>query len=364
MDFADRVNNLSERVAKQVELCKTEEATKNALIMPFISALGYDVFDPSEVVPEFTADIGIKKGEKVDYAILIDGKPVMIFECKWSGADLRKEHAAQLHRYFHVVPSVRFGVLTNGLTYQFYSDLEAPNRMDKSPFFTLKMTDYHERDVSELKKFSKTSFDLDDILATANDLKYTAAILKVVKGEFDSPSDEFVKLLASKVYSGRMTQNAKDQFAVIVGKALRRFIAHSLNERLKSAIDGAELPVVHQVAESAPEPEEPEIVEEAPSDKGIETTLEETEGFMVVRAILRQVIDVKRVHMRDTKSYCGILLDNNNRKPLARLKFNRTQKYLSLIDQDRNEENIPIDGVDDIYQYGDRLIQIAKGYED
>jgi hypothetical protein len=363
MDFADRVNNLSERVAKQVDLCKTEEATKNALIMPLIATLGYDVFDPSEVVPEFTADIGTKKGEKVDYAIMIDDKPVMIFECKWSGADLKKEHASQLHRYFHAVSSVRFGVLTNGVIYQFYSDLEAPNRMDKNPFFVLDMGNYHDRDIAELKKFSKTIFDLEDILATANDLKYTAAILKVVKEEFDNPSADFVKLLAAKVYSGRMTQNTKDQFAVIVGKALRRFLAHSLNERLKSAIDGVEVPVVHQVTASESVTEEGSAEPDLEDDNGIETTIEETEGFMVIRAILRQVVDVKRIHMRDTKSYCGILLDNNNRKPLARLKFNRTQKYLSLVGQDKKEESVPIDGIDDIYQYADRLIEIAKAYE-
>ncbi len=79
MDFIDRIRDLSTRIPKQLEHIQTEEATKNALIMPFISALGYNVFDPTEVVPEFTADVGIKKGEKVDYAIHLDGKPIMLF---------------------------------------------------------------------------------------------------------------------------------------------------------------------------------------------------------------------------------------------------------------------------------------------
>lgn len=362
MDFADRINSLSERVQKQAELCKTEEATKNALIMPFISVLGYDVFNPTEVVPEYTADIGTKKGEKVDYAVFDNGEPIIIFECKWSGADLKKEHASQLYRYFHAVHSVRFGVLTNGVIYQFYSDLESVNRMDKAPFFTLDITNYHERDIAELKKFSKSSFDLESILANANDLKYTAAIFKVVKEEFESPSSDFVKLLASKVYSGRMTQNARDQFAVIVGKALRRYMTHALNERLKSAMDGEGVSLAPNVPakEVESEPDMPEAEEE---QNAIETTIEETEAFLIVRAILRKSIDVKRVHMRDTKSYCGVLLDNNNRKPIVRLKFNRTQKYLAFIGDDRREENVPIETLDEIYDYSDRIIDSASRYE-
>lgn len=166
MDFIDRIQELSNRVPKQLDYCKTEEATKNALIMPFINALGYDVFNPTEVVPEFTADIGTKKGEKVDYAIFQDGNPIILFECKWSGADLSKVHASQLYRYFATLPAVRFGVLTNGVIYQFYSDLDAPNVMDKKPFFTFNMLDFQERHVNELKKFTKSAFDLDNILTT------------------------------------------------------------------------------------------------------------------------------------------------------------------------------------------------------
>lgn len=118
MDFIDRINELAARIPKQLDYCTTEEATKNALVLPFINALGYDIFNPTEVLPEFTADVGIKKGEKVDYAILQNGKPIMLFECKWSGADLSKAHVSQLYRYFNVVPDVRFGILTNGIRHK------------------------------------------------------------------------------------------------------------------------------------------------------------------------------------------------------------------------------------------------------
>lgn len=134
MVFNDRIRELSGQVQKQLPHIQTEEATKNALIMPFITALGYNVFNPTEVTPELHADVGIKKGEKVDYAILQDGKPIILFECKWHGADLNKDHASQLYRYFSVTDA-RFGVLTNGVQYRFYTDLDAANKMDAKPFF-------------------------------------------------------------------------------------------------------------------------------------------------------------------------------------------------------------------------------------
>ncbi len=145
MDFIDKIRELAARVPKQLDYCTTEEATKNALVMPFINALGYNVFNPREVIPEFTADFGTKKGEKVDYAVCQDSQPVMLFECKSSGTDLNKVHASQLYRYFSVVPQARFGVLTNGVEYRFFSDLESPNRMDDKPFFTFNILDFQTR---------------------------------------------------------------------------------------------------------------------------------------------------------------------------------------------------------------------------
>ncbi|RJP35803.1 MAG: hypothetical protein C4547_08835 [Phycisphaerales bacterium] len=126
MDLIDRLRELALRLPKQLPHLSTEEATKTALVMPFIGALGYNVFDPMEVMPEFTADVGMKKGEKVDYAILRNGQPIILFECKWSGCNLDEQRASQLYRYFSVTPA-RLGVLTNGVEYRFYSDLDEPD---------------------------------------------------------------------------------------------------------------------------------------------------------------------------------------------------------------------------------------------
>ena len=126
MDFIDKLKQFSKRVESLKDNIQTEEATKTSLIMPFFSLLGYDVFNPDEFIPEFTADVGIKKGEKVDYAILQDGKPVILIEAKWIGEKLEK-HDSQLFRYFATCKA-KFAILTNGQYYRFYTDLEEPNR--------------------------------------------------------------------------------------------------------------------------------------------------------------------------------------------------------------------------------------------
>lgn len=366
MDFIDRIQNLAKRVPTQLEYCQTEEATKTALIMPFINSLGYDVFDPTEVVPEFIADIGTKKGEKVDYAIMIEGNPTILFECKWSGADLNKEHASQLHRYFNAVKGARFGVLTNGVEYHFFSDLDAPNRMDEKPFLVFNMLDVQDRKVTELKKFTKSTFNLDEILTTASELKYTNVISKIIAEEFESPSEDFVRFITAQVYSGVKNKNVIEQFTELTKKALRRFLNDRINERLQSAIQDVEqrvvpTPVQEDDLSSVTEKDGEEPFSD--SKKEIITTEEEIEGFFAVKSILRDVINIKRVNMRDTQSYCGILLDDNNRKPICRLRFNAAQLHLSLIDKNKNENRVAIDGIDDIYNYADQIIAVVQHYD-
>jgi hypothetical protein len=229
MDFIDKIRELSARIPKQIEYIQTEEATKNALVMPFIDALGYSIFDPTEVIPEFTADLGTKKGEKVDYAILMDGKPIMLFECKSCDSELDNGHASQLYRYFSVTEA-RFGVLTNGITYQFYSDLDEQNKMDSKPFFEFNMLEIKEPLVEELKKFTKSFFDLENILTTASELKYTREIERIIAEQMNDPADEFVKFFASRVYHGRMTQPVREQFSQITKQALKQFINDIISE--------------------------------------------------------------------------------------------------------------------------------------
>ncbi|MDQ6991508.1 MAG: type I restriction enzyme HsdR N-terminal domain-containing protein [Mariprofundaceae bacterium] len=339
---------------KQIAHIQTEEATKNAFIMPFISSLGYDVFNPLEVIPEFTADVGTKKGEKVDYAIKKDDDIIILIECKWSGASLHKDHASQLYRYFSATEA-RFAILTNGIDYKFYSDIDEPNKMDSKPFFSFNVLQFEDHQIKELKKFTKSAFSLEDILTTASTLKYTGAIKKILDEELKNPTEEFVRFFASRIYDGRLTQHVIEEFTGIVKEARSQFINEQINDRLKSAM-------------SANEPES--VVEEnidsgakvEPKKEGIETTQEEIDGYNIVKALLREVVDVQRVTMRDTKSYCGILLDDNNRKPICRLHFNYSRKYLGVISE-KSEERIEIESVDDIFQYADRIKATLLEYE-
>jgi hypothetical protein len=362
MDLIDQIKDIAARIPKQIEHIKTEEATKNAFIMPFISSLGYDVFNPFEVIPEFIADIGTKKGEKVDYVIKKDNDIIMLIECKWSGADLHEDHASQLHRYFGATDA-RFAILTNGIDYQFYSDIDAKNKMDSRPFFTFNLLQFEDHQINELKKFTKSSFSLEDILTTASTLKYTGAVKKILAEELNSPSEPFVRFFASQIYDRSLTAPVLEEFTSIVKEARRQFVNERINERLKSALSS------NESESSAIEISQSEVVieniaEEATSKDGIVTTQEKIDGYNVVKAILREVVEAKRVVMRDTKSYCSILLVcGTKRKPICRLHFNRSQKYLGLI-TGKAIERIEIDSVDDIFKHADRIKSTLLQYEE
>jgi len=359
-DLIDDIRSIAMKIEKSRDLVNTEEATKNAYVMPFISALGYDVFDPTEVTPELIADVGLKKGEKIDYAILKDGKPIMLFECKHHAANLDTDHASQLFRYF-ACTECRVAILTNGIEYRLFTDLEASNKMDTKPFLIFKVTDFPESVIPELKKLTKAAFDIEAVLSSANELKYMREIKNLLSQQMIIPSDEFVKFCASGIGIPRMTQAVRDQFTQLTRKALGEFISERLNEKLKSAL-GTSAPDVSFQAKVATEFVEAESKQD--QDPKILTTEDELEGYFAVKAILRDVVDVRRVTHRDQQSYFGILLDDNNRKPIIRLRFNSTkQKYIGLFDKDKNEEKISIEDIDSIYSYAERIRQTALLYD-
>ena len=352
MDLIDRVREISNRIRKRIDNVETEEATKHALVMPFIyQVLGYNVFDPTEVVPEFTADVGTKKGEKVDYAIMSDGEPVMIFECKRYGSDLSADHTSQLYRYFGVT-AARFGVLTNGAIYRFFSDLSEPNKMDTKPFLEINMLDFTESDVKELRRFTKNSFDLENILSTARDLKFIREIKLLLSAEWAEPSEGFARYVAARVYAGSKTKSVIEQFQRVTRVALAEFLSERINDRLKSALedDSPKTDTAETVSEQAPDPE---------SKAGVVTTEEEWQAFYAVKAIASQQVPASRIAIRDTKTYCSVLLDDNNRKPICRFWFNTSRKYIGLFDTDK-EQRVSMESIDDIFKHTDRIIAAIK----
>ena len=358
MDFIDQIKQLAERVGKLKEQILTEEATKNAFIMPFIQCLGYDVFNPLEVVPEYVADIGVKKGEKVDYAIIKDNNPIILIECKHWKEDLLK-HNEQIFRYF-TVSKAKFGVLTNGITYMFFTDLVEPNIMDQEPFFQFEITNLKDTEAEELKKFHKSYFQIDTITLAANDLKHANAIKTLFSNDLKNPSEGYVKYIISQVYTGRATEKVSTYFAELVKKSLQQVVSDLITERLKSALS--------QEAESTkntkPETEtQPDVSTIVPDESKIITTDEELECFQIVRAILRKKVPVSRIAYRDTQSYFSILLDDNNRKPLCKLYLNGVKKNIGIFDETKKETRYEIAGPDSIFEYEDKLDKIVESYD-
>jgi hypothetical protein len=374
MEIAERAQALALKIRKHKASIETEEATKNAFVMPFIgTVLGYDVFNPGEVIPEFTADVGLKKGEKIDYAIAHDGQVQVLVEVKKIRDPLRIEHASQLFRYF-AATNARIAILTNGEVYQFYTDLDAPNRMDSKPFLVMDFSAIDETLLPELAKLTKESFDLDSVISAAGELKYIGQLKRVLATQFKQPEDDWVRFLTTRVYDGSFTQRIRDQFIPLVNKAMRQFLNDQVNDRLKNALGGPDSYVSVTGSSSASE-EQPAGSNLTPSQSSppgttnaddrrgdVLTSEEELQGYHVVRAIVCSEVPAARIVARDTKSYFGVLLDDNNRKPIARLWFNRSKKYLGIFDEHKAETRIPIMSVEDIYQHADHLRKTVSRY--
>lgn len=370
MDFKDSVLQLSERIEKLKDSISTEEATKNAFIMPLIAALGYDVFNPLEVVPEMDCDLVKKKGEKIDYAIMRDGSPILLMECKHWKQNLNL-HDTQLQKYF-VASNARFGVLTNGIEYRFYTDLEKSNIMDDKPFLVVDMLNLSDADVERVKQFHKSYYDESNILSTAQELKYTTQIRAILNSEFAAPSPDFVKFFAKQTYEGSVSQRIIEQFTPLVKRAIADIVNETISDRLGLAIKNqSNAPA--ETSDGSAEADKPstdpdtaalpEGVVSISDDGQIVTTQEEMDSYFIVKAILRPVVDVSRVFYRDGQRYFSVLLDDNNRKPICRFYYNaKSVKYIALFDEEKNEKRCEITSLNDIYNYTDQLRHTAESY--
>lgn len=350
MSINQAIEDLAARVRELKPIIETEEATKTAFIIPFISnVLGYDVTDPREVIPEYTADIGVKKGEKVDFAIKSGDDFRFLIECKKIGEPLSLDHANQLVRYFNVTDT-EFAILTNGEVYEFYAQLDAANRMDEKPFMTINLTQVDPRVFSYLEMCTKSKFDSTTIAANAEELKYIAELKKLISSLFREPTQEWVKWLACQVTTRRMTAQNVEIFTSLVKTALSQFLRDETNRRLRSAQDledPSPSPVADLVAEKG------DRSDETASD--IVTTDEELEGVGIIRAICCSEVPARDVVIRDAKSYCAVLYKDNNRKPIARLYFDRQIPRIGIFDANKVETPHDLDEIADIYQYSEEL---------
>lgn len=354
MDFIDSLKQFSKRVESLKDNLSTEEATKTSIIMPFFSLLGYDVFNPEEFVPEYTADVGIKKGEKVDYAILNNGEPVILIECKWVKEELQK-HDSQLFRYFGT-SKAKFAILTNGIIYKFYTDLEEPNKMDETPFLEINILDIKESQVNELKKFHKSSFNIDEVFDTASQLKYSTEFKNIFAQELQNPSDELVCHFVANVYSGKKTQTVIEKFKPLVKKSLNQYISEIMNEKIKSALEVPESKATEN------ENAEEETASEVFAENKIYTTHDELEAYFIVKNLLKNYTSLKNISFKDNERYMAILYLNKTTKWICRFYFNENRKYITIPDENKKGIRYNINSIYDIEEYSKELVDVLNRY--
>ncbi len=355
MDFNEQLKQFANRVESLKDTLQTEEATKTSIIMPFFQLLGYDVFNPNEFVPEYVADVGIKKGEKVDYAILIDGTPIILIEAKWIGEPLER-HDSQLFRYFGTTKA-KFAILTNGLIYRFFTDLEEPNKMDERPFFEFNISDIRDAQIAELKRFQKASLNVSEILDIASDLKYSNEIKKLFSNQLQSPDDDFVKYFLSRVYGKRQTQAVIDRFRDIIKKTLANYINELMSDKIKNALETNE-----ELEDSKTQPSA-EAKQTNQSEKNIETTEEELEAYFIVKNILADYVDIKDIIYKDNYSYMCITYKGMVTRWICRFYFNYdSKKFIAIPDESKKEIRFEIQDIYEINKFKDQLVEVLKRY--
>lgn len=358
MDFIDQLKQFSKRVESMRDSLQTEEATKTAIIMPFFAMLGYDVFNPQEFVPEFTADVGIKKGEKVDYAIINNGEPAILIECKSINENLDR-HDSQLFRYFGTT-TAKFAILTNGIFYKFYTDLDDPNKMDKDPFLTINILDIRDNQVPELKKFCKSVFDVDAISSTASELKYAHEFKSLFTKQLDSPSDDFIRFFLQNCYSGAKTQNVLERFRPILKKALNDLVSEMMNDKIKIALGSGGNVVAPE--QRKPDEQTDSLENSVKKEPRIVTTEEELEAFFIIKNLLADVTDIHDITYKDTESYINILYKGNTRKWICRLRLTDNQKTLIVPDENKNETKYKLVDIYDLREYKGQLTTVLERY--
>ena len=354
MSFEDDIKKFTKTIPDKLEHIDSEETSKIALITPFLRLMGYDTTNPAEVKAEYTADVGTKQGEKVDFAILENGEPLIFIECKSATKELTNDNISQLFRYFSIT-DIQIGILTNGVEYKFFTTGEDNNRMDEKPFLDIDLLNLTKKDIKELEKFKKSNFDIDEVVSRADNLKYRNLIKKTLLSEFEEPSEDFIKAIGQQVYEGRLTPNIKERFGNIISVAITEIINEKVNKTLSDAV----------ASNNAVEAEE-EIIDE----DGIITTDVEKEGYFIVRSIASEVVDPDLIAIRDRKHYCNILFDNNQRYPIVRFYFNnedhlRVEFYDEITltsNGGKIGEKVDIENVSDLYKYKERILKVVNDY--
>jgi predicted type IV restriction endonuclease len=353
LDFNQKVTDLAVRSRHATKHALTEEATKTAVVMPLLQSLGFDVFNLEEVVPEFVADVGIKKGEKIDFAIRIDGKMSILMEVKPISMALGSAQYSQLFRYFGTTEA-KLAILTNGKEIWFFSDIDEKNKMDKRPFFIFDLQNYDDHQIVELARFQKSNFDIEKIFDAASKLKYVKAAGAFISRQLANPDDDFVKLVGRDIYEGSLTKSAIELLRPAIQAALDEVVRRRIQERLNVTF-GAEATIA--------EPNEKKAMDTITPEGEIVTSEDEVQAFMIIRAIGSSLIPISRITMRDARTYCSVFVDDNNRKPVCRFYFNsKNSKAIGVFDSQKVESKHVISELGDLYKFQEQVTSAIASY--
>ena len=323
---------------KVIDSLETEEATKMGLILPFLSQLGYNVFDVEEVIPEFTADIAKKKGEKIDYAIKMEGKICFVIEAKHVNENLDK-HSKQLARYY-VNTEAKIGILTNGIEYRFYTDIAKDNVMDEEPFFTFNLLNYKSKDFEFLKSFSKSNFDEYKLYGQAEESKRVLELISALDSELNDPSEAFKKIIIDKCYAGVKTKSVMDEYSEYLNVAITKYIDLKTAHKLESIL-----------------PNDTIVNLDIESKKPKNTDPKTTENEFIIFGFIKFMLEEFNVELtyKDNNSYFNILLDGKINKWICRVYDNKKLKV--IVPTNGDDIELLLDSPIDIMEHKDVICQ-------
>ena len=314
------------------------------------------MYNPLEVMPEFVADIAGRKGEKVDYAIMQDGKPIMIVECKACGTNLNEINRDQLHRYFLTLDS-SIGILTDGVRYLFFSRDDDGKNMDALPFMEFSLDNIDPTLLPELRKLCKGKFDLQSTLDTVSELKFNRQVKLALANNLENPDMGFVDYLLVKAGIRGLRQKTKEErYMAYAKRAFKEFITEQVDSRLKTALaatskkeDG---PPALAASVAAPVSAEPEITEN------------EWQALYLVKSLLMGTVDAERIHLRALAGLgrSVVILDNSIRKPLIRLSFLAADKMAVEFSDNKEWVSHSISRVDDLLQHTETIRAVVLAY--
>lgn len=352
-DFARHVDQVKQRLPH----VRGEESTKHSLVVPLLALLGYDVWDPREVLPEYGADFTKQKRagqvEKVDYAIQINGAPVIFVECKAVGGEL-DNHDGQLSRYYNTTPSVRVGIITNGVRIKVFTDLKSPNIMDDKPWMDFDLRTAKTAEIDALKRFRKADFAPDQIVSLAEEMLYYSVLLGWVSSQIREPSEPLVRLVAESIPSiTRIDKKVVDRLTPILRKAIQAAILDNVARSLSAPAPAVEEPAAPQLtaaaggarapspaaaagvaAAGAPAPSStatpaPAATNDGARD-GIVTTPEELESHAIIARLVWEKYPEAAVTYRDAKSYFTVTQRDNWRKWFIRVGIERAPFWIAF----------------------------------